>query len=166
MDFKEALTAAQSGKAVRRSNWTDRGQMRLVVPDIEPQVDGPLEEFVLIKGPTLVSGVNVFETREAAEKELTKIRKAHTALWNKYRQAQAAWDDATPEEKEKIPLEERPVSPGFPATYWREVEVKSRPASRAYRLSEPYFTIRDKRGATSVYLPSTQDLLAQDWKIA
>lgn len=166
MDIKQALDCLKEGKAVRRGDWGDKGLMRLVVPDVEPQIDGPLEEFVLCRGTTLVQASGVFETAEEAERHLTKTRKGHTAAWNRYRLAQAAWDDATPEEKEQIPLEDRPVAPALPAPYWKEVEVKSRPASRIHRISEPYFTVRDKRGAVNVYSLTTDDLLAQDWKIA
>ena len=166
MDFKEALTALQTGKTVRRGEWSTFGQMRLVDPGIEPDLDGPSEEFIFIRGTIPIQGLSAQGSQEEAEKLLTKTRKAHTALWNVYRQRQAAWDDATPEEQEKIPVDDRPIKPALSSTFWREVEVSARKASRVHRLSLPYFTVRTKRGDTAAFTPTTADLLAQDWKIA
>lgn len=165
MKFSEALTALEDGRPVRRSG--SRYQwLRRIDPRVEPDIDGPSRVFVIFDSDgRYMSNQGEFETEEDAKARLKQLRSALTKEYKAYKEAQEAFDAASPEDKEKQNLKPG-MSPVFRSNYYDGATVTERIASRTTRINVPYIIGMTRDNTIEVVALTGSDIFAPDWSIA
>jgi len=159
MKFADALDLLTSSRCATRRSWQGSPRnVRLIIPQDEPAFDGPTEVFIHLKGNRSLG--KEFKTEAAAKKALTDATKDLVVEWKEFEAAQATWETASREERQDL---EPGVRPSVAKGFYDDVLIQSRPVSRMYRLSTPYFAAFHKSGVMTAWTPSTEDVLADDW---
>lgn len=165
MKFSEALSALEEGRSVRRSGGRFQW-LRRIDPRSEPDIDGPSRVFVLIGSDgRYMSNQGEFDSEDLAKAHLKQLRTALTKEHKTYKEAQDAFDAATPEEKTRDNLKPG-ISPVFRSNYYDGVIVQERPASRTTRINVPYLIGMTRENTIEVVTLTGSDLFAPDWSIA
>ena len=165
MDFPSILEHLKQGQAAKRSSFNHIASIRLINPLDTPGVDGP-ELIYVFMGPNGRIDSDEFEDPKKAKAALAVLQKEHKAKWDKYASNLARWETTPVESRDDIQTKDRPVQPGLPSNYFEVIEVAEVPASRRFRLNNPYMICVTRAGRVEPFTPSVSDLLALDWAIA
>ena len=165
MRFSEAYAALEQGRPIARANSLYKS-IKKIDPSQEPGVDGPERVFVvkdMDRG--YLTSFGEFEKEEDAKAALKAERTKLTKEWSAYEKLQTAFNAASPEEKEALKLDPG-IQPMYRKSYFDNVTIEERSASRINRLSAPYLIGRTKGGSVEPVSLSGADLFASDWSIA
>ena len=165
MNFEEILPKLRAGAAGRRSGLSSFNWVRLIVPQEELGVDGPVSIWRIFKDKQLLSTHGSYESEAEAKAALGQIRKTHTQKWTEYHKAKQEFDEAVGDPDFSGAVLS-PIVPGLHKEFYKNCEVKERPASHRNRLNNPFFIAALSDGSIIPWQPTTTDLLALDWAIA
>lgn len=165
MIFEHILPQLRQGLPARRTGLSTFKWIRLIVPQEERGVDGPVSVWRIFKDKQLIAALGVFETDKDAKSALAEVRKAHTQKWTAYHKAKADFDEEAADPMRDTDLLS-PIAPGLHKDYYKSCETRERPASHRNRLNEPFFISMLADGTIVPWQPSSTDLLSQDWNAA
>lgn len=165
MQFEDILPQLRTGIAGRRSGLSSFNWVRLVVPQEERGVDGPVSVWRIFYEKNLLSHLGCHENEQDAKAALSDVRKSHTQKWNDYHKAKAKFDEEAADPDKDTHL----LSPSAPIQrkdFYKACVIRERPASHRNRLSQPYFIAALTDGSIVPWHPTSTDITGQDWSVA
>lgn len=162
MKLEEALPILREGRRIRRSLWNGNPKfIRLVDPRMERELDGPETTYRIRIGDTVTEDVYVDEKDAKADlakfkRDLAKAWKLHDEFVKKFE----ALEDMERGSAERIP------APASPRNTYEDSEVVRQAANRAGRINTKILLAHDRDSSVLPYVPTLQDILADDWSEA